>query len=408
MVNNQIKKIKAKQILDSRKKPTIQVDLFVNNKVFSSQVPAGASTGKYEAKVLKTDKAIEKINKVINLKLIGKDPSKQKQIDDLLIKLDGTKNKSKLGANALCGVSMAVCRAGAGVKNISLFNQINQLYQEINKKNISIKLPKPCFNIINGGAHARNKLDVQEFMIVPQEKFFADNLKTGKQIYQSLKKELLKQYGEKSIKLGDEGGFIALLKQTEQAISFIVKAIEKVEKIKKTRIALDCAASQFFKKQKYYLDGKRFNKKELISFYQEMVDKYNLISLEDPFAEQDYDSWSEITRKLGQKTIIIGDDLLVTNTELIKKAKKKKACNGLILKINQIGTVTEALKAARLAKSYKLKIMVSHRSGETNDDFIADLAVGIAADFIKSGAPFPQERMTKYNRLVKIEKQILI
>jgi enolase len=403
MLINQIKKIKAKQILDSRKKPTIQVDLFVNNKVFSSQVPSGASTGKYEAKVLKTAKAIENVNKIINLKLIGKDPSKQKQIDDLLIKLDGTKNKSKLGANALCGVSMAVCRAGAGAKKISLYQHVNDLYQETNKKKCFIGLPRPAFNIINGGAHAKGGLDIQEFMVIPQENCFSKNLKTGEQIYQKLKQILFKKYGKESIKIGDEGGFVPCFKETEQAINLIIKSAGK----KKIKIALDSAASQFFKKNRYFLEGKKMDRKEMILFYEKIIKQYPLTSIEDPFEEEDFNSWVKITRKFGKKITIIGDDLLVTNPKLIKKAEKKKACNGMILKINQIGTVTEALQAAFLARSFNWKIMVSHRSGETYDDFIADLAVAIKADFIKSGAPFPKERMTKYNRLVKIEKEIL-
>ena len=400
--NKLIEKIQAREIFDSRNKKTIEVKVIVAKKSFSSKVPSGASTGKHEAKAIENRKAIENINNIINLKLVGKNPENQKKIDSFLIKLDGTKNKSKLGANAVCGVSMAICRAGAANKKISLYQHINDLYQEINKKKFFINLPRPAFNIINGGAHAKDGLDIQEFMVVPQENSFSKNLKTGEQIYQKLKKILFKKYGKGSIKIGDEGGFVPCFRETEQAISLIIKSAGK----KKIGIALDSAASQFFKKNRYFLEGKEMDRKKMILFYQNLANQYPLISIEDPVEEEDFDSWAEITKKFGKKMMIIGDDLLVTNPFLIKKAQKKKACNGMILKINQIGTITESLKAAALARKYNWKIMVSHRSGETCDDFIADLAVGIGADFIKSGAPFPKERMAKYNRLVKIEEKL--
>jgi len=380
---NKVKDIKAKEILDSRGNSTVEVKLTTNKGVFKASVPAGASTGKYEAKALKASKAVENINKVIAPKIIGKNPAEQKKIDGLLIKLDGIRDKSKLGANAILAVSIAVCRAGAASKGLSLHRYLGK-----NKK-----MPLPCFNIINGGAHAKNDLDIQEFMIIPQKKSFAENLKKGKEIYNNLKKIINKEFG-RGVKIGDEGGFAPLISKTKEALDLLMKSG------KGFKIGLDCAASQFYRYKKYHLEGEVFTPKILSGYYKSLIKKYPIVFLEDPFGEEDWIPW----RNLKIKALLIGDDLTVTNKNRVEKAIKEKCLGGIIIKPNQVGTVTETLESVKIAKKAGLKIMVSHRSGETMDDFIADLAVGIGADYIKSGAPGPKERMAKYSRLLKIEK----
>ena len=394
-----IKSIKAREILDSRGIPTVEVDLVTNNGVFRASVPSGSSTGKHEAFELRdvkkkryhglgVEQAVKNINEVIALKVKGMDATRQGEIDGLMIRLDGTENKSKLGANAILAVSMAVCRAGAAAKKMPLWKWISKL------SGTKLSLPKPCFNIINGGKHAGNNLDFQEFMIVPQFNRFSKNLQAGVEIYYELKKILRKEYGESAINLGDEGGFAPSLKFPIQALNLILIAIKKAGYNKKVKIAIDVAASEI-KSGKYDLD-----------FYTDLVKQYPILSLEDPFSEQDYNGFSNITKKLGKKIIVIGDDFLVTNPKRIIKAQEKKACNGLLLKPNQIGTVTEALQSFNLAKAFGWKIMVSHRSGETLDSFISDLSVGLGADFIKAGAPARGERVAKYNRLLRIEEKL--
>jgi len=394
-----IKSIKAKEILNSRGKQTIEIELRTGKDIFKASVPSGASRGKHEAVEIKAVKAIKNVNEVIAPKLRGKDPTKQKGIDELMIELDGTKNKKNLGANAILPVSIAVCRAGAATKGIPLYKHINQYYENRSR---GIGLPRPCFNIINGGAHAKNNLEIQEFMIIPQEKSFAKNLKVGKTVFKKLKAILKKNFGRKGIIMGDEGGFSPPIFNDIDALDFIIKAINGYN----VKIGLDCAASQFYSKGKYRIDDKGFDRDTLLEFYKDIVKKYPIIFIEDPFFEKDTKGFSKITKGLGKKINIIGDDLLVTNIKKIKQAKNKKACSGAIIKPNQIGTVTETLEAVKLVKSYKWKVVVSHRSGETLDDFIADLAVGVGADFIKSGAPTKPERLVKYNRLLKIEKEL--
>jgi len=418
MKNHKIKKIEAREILDSRGNPTIEVSVETSKDVFQASVPSGASVGKYEAKELRDGgarhsgkgvlKAVDNINKIIAPKLIGQDPGSQKQIDDLMIKLDGTKDKSNLGANALCAVSLAVCRAGAGSKELELFKYINEIAKKLYKISIKkLKLPDPLFNIINGGAHSESELDVQEFMVAVKEISFSKKLKIISEIYQQLEKLLSEKYGKMAISIGDEGGFAPLLTTSEQALEFIFKSAKDLNYGNKIKIVLDVASSQFFKHGKYKMNIGVFTKDELMKHYTDLLSKYPIIGLEDPFSEDDWEGFEQITKKFGKKILIIGDDLLVTNPERIKEAKKRKAVNGMILKINQIGTVSEAFQAAQLAKDFNFKIIVSHRSGETDDDFIADFAVGIEADFIKSGAPVREERMAKYNRLLRIEEELM-
>jgi len=418
--NSKIKSIKAREILDSRGEPTVEVDLTTDFGVFQASVPSGASKGKYEAVELRDEdgrgvkKAIENIERVIAPVLSKEDATCQKRLDDILIKLDGTKNKSRLGANAILAVSMAICRAGAAAKNLPLWKYIsNLLIYEINR------LPKPCFNVINGGLHTRNELDFQEFMIVPQKNSFSENLKIGTEIYHQLKKNLAKKYGKLATNLGDEGGFAPPIKFPEEAVELILEAAKKLNY--EIKIILDVAASRFFKNGKYKMKIGVFTRDRLLRYYEKLVKNYPILGLEDPFAEDDWEGWkilssmnlrfiSPLSSKFkaqSSKLLIIGDDLTVTNPERIREAKEKEAGNAMIVKINQIGTVAEALEAVKLAKSFGWKIIVSHRSGETNDDFIADLAVGIGAEFIKSGAPFTKERMAKYNRLLRVEEKLI-
>ncbi|MGB9743221.1 MAG: phosphopyruvate hydratase [Minisyncoccales bacterium] len=394
-------RIKPQKILDSKKRPTLAVELILGKKRIWSAVPAGTSAGRFEAKPVKVEKAIKNINLIIAPLFKNWDLTQQEKIDQFLIKLDGTKNKSRLGANTLLAVSLAVCRAGAALKKLPLYQYIQLLYQ--GKKT---KLPKPCFNIINGGAHAENGLDFQEFLLAPQSQSFQENLKIGIKVYQQLKKILLDKFGSIAIKLGAEGGFMPPIKQPEQAIELILIAVKKAGIKEKIKIALDVAASQFYQRGYYQTKFGKFDVDSLINYYLSLIKKYPIISVEDPFAEHDWSAWSKLKKKTN--ILIIGDDLTVTNPQRIRLAQQKKACSGVIIKPNQIGTVSEVLEAVRLARSFGWRIMVSHRSGETLDDFIADLAVGLGADFIKSGAPYPPERMIKYQRLVQIENKLNI
>jgi len=427
-----IKNLRAREILDSRGNPTVEVELITNKGSFQASVPSGVSKGKYEAVELRDGgkryqgmgvlKAIKNVNEIIRPKLIGKDLTKQKEIDELMIDLDGTENKSRLGANAICGVSMAICRAGAGAKNISLWKHIYQLAETRSLLN----LPTPCFNVINGGLHAGNELDFQEFMVVPQAPTpkigggFPENLRMGAEVYHQLKIFLAKKYGKQATNLGDEGGFAPPIKFPEEATELILEAAKKLNYEKKIKLILDVASSQFFENGKsrsrvsslrgrYKMKIGVFTREGLIRYYEKLIKNYPILGLEDPFSEDDWESWKELNSKLkiqNSKFLIIGDDLTVTNPKRIQEAQERKACNAIILKINQIGTVTEAIEAVRLAKNFGWKIIVSHRSGETTDSFISDFAVGIGADFIKAGAPARGERMAKYNRLLEIEEEL--
>ncbi len=406
-MNNKIIHIEAKEIKDSRGKPTLEVEAKAGKSVVTAGVPSGASTGTLEAKVVDTKQAVDNVNNLIAPRLIGKDPKEQQSIDALLLSLDGTHNKSNLGGNALVGVSMAIAKLGAKTENISLWQYIqkyvNTTFSTIVENTV---LPKPAFNIINGGAHAQNELDIQEFMVVPQNNQFSKNFEQAKAIYQELKKVLMEETGEK-LEIGDEGGYAPSIETSKEALNAIMDAC--LEAKGETKIILDCAATEFSKRQNYLLEGIFRTREELLEYYKDLISQYPIIGLEDPFAENDWQGWQMIMSTISeqdQKIAVIGDDLLVTNPKRIKEAAEKTACNGAIIKINQIGTVSEAIEAVRLAKSYHWKTMVSHRSGETLDDFIADFAVGVNADFIKTGAPTKPERLAKYHRLLEIEKEI--
>ena len=400
MEKTKIKSIKAVEISDSRGMPTVELKLETDFGFFRASVPSGVSTGKYEAVELRDDgkgvkKAIENIEKIIAPVLEKEDLTDQKRVDEILINLDGTKNKSRLGANAILPISIAVCRALAKARSISLYHYVSELAEARPPQ----RLPKPSFNMIEGGKHADSKLAFQEFMVMPQSGNFKENLEIGKRIYGKLKKILKKKF--KKMGLSSEGAFAAPVNVYE-AMDLIAEA-GRGENFK---IAIDAAASSFYENGRYKFERKTISKEEIIEIYQDLASRYPIISIEDPFFEEDFDGFAELKGKIGESIIILGDDITVSNIERIKLAQEKNACNGLILKPNQIGTVTETIEAAKLAKSFSWKIMVSNRGGETEDDFIADLAVGVGADFIKSGAPFPKERMAKYDRLVKIEEEI--
>ena len=405
--NPKIRKIKAREILDSRGNPTIEVDLITNQGLFQASVPSGVSKGKYEAVEKKAKIAVNNVNKIIAPKLKGKNPVKQKEIDNLMIKLDGTKNKSKLGANAILAVSMAVCRAGAKSTNLPLYRYISRLSR--GRTSTKLSLPAPSVLLIEGGAHAGNELDFQEFMIVPQIKPFSKNLQIAAEIYQEIKKIIKQKYIDLAINVGDEGGFAPPARVPEEALNLILKAAKNLGYQNKIKIILDVASSQFFTDDKYKMKFGVFTSEGLLRYYSDLIQKYPISGLEDPFSEEDWEGWKKIKSKVKSqksKVLIISDDLLATNPERIKAAFSKKACNAIILKPNQIGTITETIEAGRLAKSYGWKVMVSHRSGETCDDFISDLSVGIGADFIKAGAPARGERVAKYNRLLRIEEEL--
>jgi enolase len=407
-----IQKIKAREILDSRGNPTVEVDLFTGAGMARAAVPSGASTGAAEALELRdggkryggkgVQKAVENVNKLIARHVHGRDVRMQGELDEAMIELDGTENKEKLGANAILGVSMAACRAAAMGKGVPLFVHIAGISG--NKK---MSLPVPSMNVINGGAHAGSSLAVQEFMIQPFADTFTEALRMGAETYQILKGIIKEKHGKSAINVGDEGGFAPAIDSTEEAISLIVKAIEKAGYHGKIMLALDSAASGFYKDATYHIDGKKLSTGAMVDYYAALSSKYPIILMEDPFEEEDWRGFTELTKKIGPKVTIVGDDLLVTNVKRIKKAVEMGACNGLLLKVNQIGTVSEAIEAAKYATSNGWKVMVSHRSGETEDSFIADLVVGLGTGLLKTGAPCRSERNAKYNQLLRIEEEIL-
>lgn len=415
MKTGRIKTIKAREILDSKGSPTLEVELRTPEGNFYSSVPSGVSEGKYEALELRdggkryggagVEKAVRVINEKIAPKLIEKNARNQKQIDELMIKIDGTRNKSRLGANAILGVSMALCRAGAFVEKLPLYQYISKLAKNSSWQ----KLPGPFMLMIEGGAHGGNDLDIQEFMMVPEGKSFKEKLRVGVEVYQALKEILRERYGEMAINVGYEGGFAPPLKENKKTLKLILEAGKKTGYKDRIKFVLDIAAPVFYKRKRYKFEGKNFNRKNLGDFYLKLLKKYSILALEDPFSEDDWQGWRMLAENCKLQIanfLIIGDDLLATNPERIKWAKEKKLCNSAIIKIDQIGTITEAIEAVRLAKSYKWKTIVAHRSGETNDDFIADFAVGVNADYVKFGAPNRGERIVKYNRLLKIEEEI--
>lgn len=412
--------LKARQIIDSRGNPTVEVDLVAGGRVYRSAVPSGASTGIYEALELRDGdkevyggkgvmKAVRNINEVLAPKLVGVDVRNQSDVDAIMLELDGTPNKSNLGANAILGVSLSVCRAGAGVKGISLYKHI----QEISGTK-ELVMPVPAFNVINGGSHAGNNLAMQEFMILPVgAASFAEALRMGSEVYHILKSIIKAKYGQDACNVGDEGGFAPNVQDNREGLVLVMDAIEKAGYSGKIKIGMDVAASEFFMKDgRYDLDFKKQpndgsyvrTAQSLGELYKEFIRDFPIVSIEDPFDQDDWSCWASLQSSVDIQ--LVGDDLLVTNPKRIAEAIQKKACNGLLLKVNQIGTITESIRAALDSKAAGWGVMVSHRSGETEDNFIADLSVGLASGQIKTGAPCRSERLAKYNQLLRIEEEL--
>ena len=405
-----IKSISGREILDSRGNPTVEVDVILSDGASArAAVPSGASTGAFEAVELRdggarylgkgVTKALSNISESIAPKLIGHDAFDQKGIDDLMCALDGSANKSKLGANAILGVSLAVAKAAAASRKLPL-------YAFIGGESANL-LPVPMMNILNGGAHADTNVDVQEFMIAPiGASTFKESLQWGAEIYHGLKSVLKKRGLATSI--GDEGGFAPNLESNRAALDLIVEAIEKAGYKLGSQIALamDVAATEFFADGKYKFEGGSLTSTELIAYYESLLDAYPLVSIEDPLAEDDWDGWAAITARLGQRVQLVGDDLFVTNPTRLERGIAAKTANALLVKVNQIGTLTETLAAVSMATNAGYRSMMSHRSGETEDTTIADLAVAVSCGQIKTGAPARSERVAKYNQLLRIEAEL--
>ena len=404
-----IKDIKAREILDSRGNPTIEVDVICEDGSFGrASVPSGASTGVNEALELRDNdyryfgkgvkKVVYNVENLIKPKLIGMDVTKQKEIDELMLTLDNTENKSNLGANAILAVSIACLKAAANYKKLPLYKYLGS----------GNSLPIPMMNIINGGAHADNSVDFQEFMIIPMVDTFSEKLRVGTEVFHTLKK-VLKEKGYNTA-VGDEGGFAPDLNSNKEGLELIIDSIKKAGYIpgKDVCLALDVAASEFYDKDTntYSLDGNNITREELIDIYEEMVDIYPIISIEDGLEEEDFEGFSLLTERLGDKVQLVGDDLFVTNKDILQKGIANKACNAILLKLNQIGTVSETIETIELAKKNNYKTIISHRSGETEDTYISDFAVGLDLGQIKTGSLSRGERVGKYNQLLRIEEEL--
>lgn len=411
--NMKIKKIEAYEVLDSRGNPTVECEVTLENDIRATAiVPSGASTGEREALELRDGgtryhgkgvlKAVSNVNNVIAKSLIGKDVSKQSEIDEIMIKLDGTEYKTNLGANAILSVSLAVAKANALNKNMPLFKSLGK----------GTTLPMPMLNVINGGAHADSNVDFQEYMIVPiGAKSFDDAIRMASETFMELKKVLKSM--NYSTAVGDEGGFAPNFKNNEQPLDAIISAVKNAGYTPKQdiAIALDVASSEFYdeKTKKYELKkskGGSLSTEQMIEWYSSLIEKYPIISIEDPLSENDWDGWVKITKKLGKKIQLVGDDLFVTNAKILKEGIKKHVANAILIKLNQIGTLTETLQTIKLAKENGYKTIISHRSGESEDTFIADLAVAVDAGQIKTGSISRTDRVAKYNQLIRIERKL--
>ena len=405
---SKIRNIHAREIIDSRGNPTVEVDVTLESGITATaSVPSGASTGVHEALELRDNdskryngkgvlQAVKNVNEKIFPKLKGMDALNQKLSDQTMIELDGTESKTNLGANAMLGVSLAVLKAGAKFKK-------EELYAYLGDKKI---LPRCMMNILNGGAHAENKLEFQEFMIIPSKEEYLDNLRMGAEVFHSLQK-ILKEKGL-SCGVGDEGGFAPSIDNTKEALDLIQEAIEKAgyKLGSDIFIGLDVAASEFYKDGYYNLEGQKMTSDEMIDYYEDLISKYPIISIEDGLDQDDYIGWQKLTKRLGDKLQLVGDDLFVTNKKLLQKGIELKMANAILLKLNQIGTVTETLETIKLAQENGYKTIISHRSGETEDNYIADFAVGLGLGQIKTGSMSRSERISKYNRLIRINEQI--
>ncbi|KAG5189801.1 enolase [Tribonema minus] len=411
--------VKGRWVIDSRGNPTVEVDVTTQDGLFRASVPSGASTGVHEAVELRdggsvfmgkgVSKAVENVNKVLAPALMGKDPTQQQELDDLMIALDGTPNKGKLGANAILGASLALSKAGAGAKGVPLY----QHYADL-AGNKDLVLPVPSFNVINGGEHAGNKLAFQEFMILPTgAQSFSHAMQIGCEVYHNLKSVIKAKYGQDACNVGDEGGFAPNIQSNIEGIELLMQAIKKAGYEKEVVVGMDVASSEFLMDDgRYNLDFKnpggkqQLTGEELGEMYKDLCAKYPIVSIEDPFDQDDWANYVPFTRAVGRSVQVVGDDLLVTNPKRIEEAGEKKACNALLLKVNQIGTVSESIMAVKMSKQNGWGVMTSHRSGETEDCYIADLAVGLCTGQIKTGAPCRSERLAKYNQLLRIEEEL--
>lgn len=395
----------AREILDSRGNPTVECELTTENFTVRASVPSGASTGTNEALELRdgdsryhgkgVTKAVNNVNTIIKNAIIGKELN-QKVLDNLLLELDGTKNKANLGANAILSVSLCIMKAIAKSQNKDIYELFDGPYT----------MPYPMMNIINGGVHATSSLEIQEFMIVPNQSTFKERLRCGAEVFQTLK-SILKQNGF-STSVGDEGGFAPTFKTIEEALDYIMLAIKESGYIpgKDVNLALDAAASEFYKDGKYTINKKELTKEELINYYIKLTETYPIISIEDAFSEDDIDSIKKLTELIGNKIMLVGDDYFVTNIEYLQKGITEKYNNAILLKANQIGTITEMLETIKLAKNSGFKTIISHRSGETEDTFISQMAVGLNLGYIKTGSLCRGERIAKYNELLRIEEKV--
>ena len=410
----EIKKIHARQIMDSRGNPTIECDITLSDGAFGrAAVPSGASTGSFEALELRDGgntymgkgvlTAVKNVNDIIAPALIGMDASKQTEIDEKMLELDGTPNKDKLGANAILAVSMALAHAVANAKHIPLYKYIAEIYGNDNP----CVLPRPMMNIINGGAHADNGLDAQEFMIIPNgAKSEVEAIRMGSEIFHHLK-SILKRSGN-STNVGDEGGFAPNFNSCAEALDTIVAAIRSAgyEPGQQVSIGLDVASSEFYSDGVYNFEGKKLSSDEMIEFYEKLISDYPIISIEDALAEEDWAGWEKLTERIGSKCQLVGDDLFVTNPERLARGIEKGVANAILIKVNQIGSLTETLRAIKMAQSANYGVIISHRSGETEDTTIADLAVATNAGQIKTGSMSRTDRMAKYNQLIRIEEEL--
>ncbi len=403
--------VTAREILDSRGNPTVEAEVFLDSGAFGrAAVPSGASTGTHEALELRDGeerrfggkgvlRAVQNVNEIIGPEIVGLESTEQAEIDRILIELDGTENKSRLGANAILAVSMAVAQASAAEAGLPLFAYLGGVGARV--------LPVPFMNVLNGGAHADNPLDIQEFMIVPCGfGSFSEALRAGAEVYQSLKR-VLKERGL-SVSVGDEGGFAPQIKDTREALDLLLTAIERAgyRPGEEIMLALDAAASEFYRDGRYHLEGRALSAEEMVEFYSELLRDFPIVSIEDPLSEDDWEGWETLSRELGDRIQIVGDDIFVTNVKRIREGLERGIANAVLIKLNQIGTVSETLQAVELAHRNGWRTVISHRSGETEDTFIADLAVAVNSGQIKTGAPCRSERVAKYNQLLRIEAEL--
>jgi len=413
-----IKAIRAREVLDSRGVPTIETSVWAGDVGATAIIPSGASVGEKEALELRDNdpsrfqgkgvlKAVQLVNQTISKYIIGQDPTKQNFIDQLLLNLDGTRNKSRLGANTILSISQAVFELGARVSSMQTYQYVQAKYN-LHQPTAS-NLPTPIFNIINGGKHGDNNLDFQEYHIIPSSKFdFKKSLRVGDEIYHQLKQLLIRKNATHSV--GDEGGFTPHLNQNLDALGLITEAIQSTPYTlnQDVFLGLDLATTELFKQRQYRIKDRKnpYSSEEFIEYLLDLKNKYNPILLEDPLAQNSWQDWVSLTNQIGQNTLIVGDDLIATHRSLLKKAIDQKACNAVIIKPNQVGTISESVSVVKLAKKNNITCVVSHRSGDTNEDFLADFAVGVGADYVKFGAPVRGERTVKYNRLSLIQEYL--